>query len=51
MIIQFNIITQIVCCDDRLNKTSPVVLAVVCILGFCKGKVENVLGSLCPGTT
>lgn len=42
MIIQFNIIAQIVY-DDRLNETSSAVLAVVCISGFCKGKVENVL--------
>ena len=43
MIIQFNIIAQIVCYNDRLNETSSAVLAVVCISGFCKGKVENVL--------
>ena len=43
MIIQFNVIAQIVCYDDRLNETSSAVLAVVCISGFCKGKVENVL--------
>lgn len=43
MIIQFNIIAQIVCYDDRLNETSSAVRAVVCTSGFGKGKVENVL--------
>lgn len=43
MIIQFNIIAQIVCYNDRLNETSLAVLAVVCISVFCKDKAENVL--------
>lgn len=40
---QFNIIAQIVCYNDRLNETSSVVLAVVCISVFYKDKAENVL--------
>lgn len=43
MIIQFNIIAQIVCYDDRLNETSSAVLAVVCISGFVKVKLKMFL--------
>ena len=43
MIIQFNIIAQIVCYNDRLNETSSAVLAVVCISVFCKDKAKMFL--------
>lgn len=43
MIIQFNIIAQIVCCNDLFNETSSAVPAIVCISGFCKSEVDNVL--------